>query len=79
MNWTDITTKLPEKKGAYIVSISRQHAQGQYVFSYVAYFDRDNNKWHKYNPFVDSSVEEEITDRVIGWVENSSTYLGLVS
>lgn len=78
MNWTDITTKLPEEKGPYIVSVSRQLSHGQYVFSYVAYFDKENNKWHKYNPFSDNSIEEEITDRVIGWIENSSTYLGIV-
>ena len=77
MNWIDLSTKTPQKKGPYIVSISRHSGNGKYIFFYVAFFDIENNTWHKYNPFDDKeSIGEEITDRVIGWIENTSTYLG---
>ena len=76
MNWTDIETKLPQESGVYSISVSRQSQNSQYVFTYVAHYDRENNKWHKYDPFIDESIREEITDNVLGWIENSSSYLG---
>ncbi|HBG70476.1 MAG: hypothetical protein A2W93_09475 [Bacteroidetes bacterium GWF2_43_63] len=76
MDWTNIKTKLPSKSGVYLVSASKPLSNGRFVFSYVAYYDKENNRWHKYDPFSDSDIKSETIDTVIGWIETLPTFLG---
>lgn len=76
MNWQDTKENLPIESGSYLVSIEQGAGGNKRVSLYVAHFDFDSKKWHKCNCFVKDSVQEEISDRVIGWMDGVSTYLG---
>lgn len=77
MNWISYPRQKPSKSGSYIASIKRPYHSGQLVFSYVTHYNVDTDKWHLYNPFIDKdNVGQEISDNVVGWVKDASTFLG---
>ncbi|GET25890.1 hypothetical protein [Prolixibacter sp. NT017] len=77
MNWISYPANKPEKSGPYVVSISRPVENGDYTFSYKAYYSAETDRWFKYNPFSDEKdVLEEITFKINGWIQNLPAYLG---
>ena len=76
MNWINSSEKRPNEDGAYIASIRRKVANGIFVFNYVAYYNRSEDKWYKYNPFTNDSQGELIEDQIIGWLDRASVFLG---
>jgi len=63
-----ITDKTPSETGAYLVSVLRKRGLGKLAFRYIAYYDRDQNKWFKYDPFDDGyEPKEDITYEVTAW------------
>jgi hypothetical protein len=68
----------PEHSGAYTVSVKRPTVGGEYVFSYLGWYDAKHGRWHKYDPFSDSKDQsgEDITQMVVGWASETVTYLG---
>jgi len=68
MNWVDTNERLPvAKNDFYVVSVTK----GNFTFLAVAFYMKDDNKWL----YMDKgSPGEEVTDEVIAWAENHSTY-----
>lgn len=76
MNWTSYPNNRPAESGTYLASITRPYLENDTLtFSYVAFYNRDNDTWYKYDSFT-SETQEEITDTINGWLANLPTYLG---
>lgn len=76
MNWIPYPQNRPIISKSYIVSVQRPYSNGDFTFSYIAYYDVVTNRWHKYDNFDDDSIKEVITERIVGWNEDLTTYLG---
>jgi hypothetical protein len=78
MQWMPFPQTNPNDTGNYIASIRRQLALGHYVFSDLCHYNADTQRWYKYDPFVDNYIPaQDITNIVVGWMENMVTYNGV--
>jgi hypothetical protein len=76
MDWIN-AQQLPEETGNYVASVRMPYLSGQYVFEAIVHYDRDTQRWYKYEPFEpDKELGDDITDKVVGWVKSRETYLG---
>jgi hypothetical protein len=75
MQWKMLNIEKPPQSGTYLVSIMKATDYGQYGFRYLSHFDEEHNSWHQYDAF-ESTVGEEITDRIIAWSEIPPVFLG---
>ncbi|WP_297334749.1 hypothetical protein [Flavobacterium sp.] len=76
MQWTSYPQSKPKESQPYLISVSKQHPNGEYIFNYVGYYDIETDKWHKYDAFSDDSIKEPITEKVLGWMSDMTSYLG---
>lgn len=77
MDWISYPRQKPDEAANYIVSIRRPTNHGDYIFNYVAQYDEATDKWYRYDPFNDEEGKgDEITEFVVGWIADSSNYLG---
>lgn len=72
-----ITHKVPDQTGSYIISAQINQKNGvKSVFNYIAYYDYDTKTWHKYNPFDEEAIGEEIPSHLINaWKETGPVFL----
>lgn len=74
MSW--ITDDLPEETGPYLVSINLQRSSGKYAFKYMAYYEKEQNKWFKYDPFeLRYKPTDEVEGVVAGWRDDLGVHL----
>jgi hypothetical protein len=53
-----------------------QRSYGIHVFKYVAYYNKDNNQWYKYDPFSENYTPSDLIDgEVTAWADNTSVFL----
>ncbi|WP_157509930.1 hypothetical protein [Flavobacterium denitrificans] len=76
MNWISYPENRPTISKTYIVSIRRPYMGADLTFSYIAYYDAETNRWHKNDNFDNDSVKEVITERIVGWNDDLTAYLG---
>lgn len=76
MNWIKYPETRPNISKTYIISICRPYSNGDFIFSYIAYYDVETCCWHKHDNFDDASIKEIITDKIVGWNDDLTTYLG---
>ncbi|MDO6434802.1 hypothetical protein Q4E93_29590 [Flavitalea sp. BT771] len=76
MDWI-IAQQLPEESGPYLASVKVAHKTGEYVFKAITYYNNETCRWYKYDPFEpDKELGEDITGKVVGWVNSRETFLG---
>lgn len=68
MDWMIYPENRPETSGTYHVSIERPINSGTFTFHAVAYYNKENDQWHKHDGFDDNSIKEIIKERIVGWV-----------
>lgn len=80
MEWKSFPQELPKDTGNYVASIKRSYSLGQYIFSDLAFYDSENKKWYRHDPFIDNYQHtEDITSMVVGWIYDLSAYFGTVT
>lgn len=73
MEWTK--HEQPDDSGTYIISLELPSRQGKFVTNYVAFYDFEQKKWFKYDPFLLEPIGEQISfDLINGW-KSSSVFL----
>jgi len=79
MQWESFPNGNPKQEGSYIVSVKVPYSFGERIFNDSAYYESKSNKWYKYDAFNDKpNLEEEITQYIVGWIDDIGSYLGLV-
>ncbi len=76
MEWISYPEHKPKQSQPYLISVSTPISNGEYIFNYIGYYNAETDKWHKYDPFSDENIKEQITDRIIGWSSGLTSYLG---
>jgi hypothetical protein len=77
MNWNDPIDKLPKQSGSVIISIDIPHLQAVSPTFYVAYFNRSDSNFYKYDPFDENYTPNERIEKIRGWAD-VPTFLGTV-
>lgn len=79
MQWQPFPHQHPNETGTYIASINTPFGGGVRNFADAAYYDAENSRWYRIDAFDNQpNLNTEITDQVIGWIDNLGAYLGLV-
>lgn len=67
----------PTRSGSYFASVTIPAPNGEFKFRYVAYYDVETYKWHKYDPFEEDgcNILEEIEGNVEKWAEDVPAFL----
>ena len=79
MTWKDAIYEPPRRSGDYLASIRKPYARGVLIINDCVHYDADAKKWFKCDPFLDNfEPKEEITDMIIGWIDDLGAYYGVV-
>lgn len=74
MNWK--TVEKPSETGPYLVSVMRQRSHGRQAFKYIAHYNKENDKWYKYDPYDDNyKPTEEISGEISAWNDDLPTFI----